>query len=31
MWWNVERDVGFLGMEEVWIFCDYNIDEMIWY
>lgn len=34
MRWNVERDAGLLGTEEVWTPCDHNthdIDEMIRY
>lgn len=29
MRWNVERDAGPLGTEEVWTPCDHNTDEMI--
>lgn len=31
MRWNVERDAGLLGTEEVWTPCDHNTDEMIRY
>lgn len=33
MRWNVERDAGRLGTEEVWTHnvCDHNTDEMIRY
>lgn len=27
MRWNVERDAGLLGTEEVWTPCDHNTDE----
>lgn len=30
MRWNVERDAGLLGTEEVWTPCDHNTDDKIY-